>query len=141
MKKLTVEENANFRHVTRLTYELVTDETIKNIRRVSAHMANNDRNNRRVVAASLDKKAHVVASFLVDKGHKDGQEVHVVTNNGIIYVFNHMKLFLGAHNALVTILIARPNQVERLFEACGMPVDEAIIAKCKEHQARGLNHC
>jgi len=138
---MKISENDNFKFVQRLSYALVTDDTIKDIRRVSAHMAKNDRTNRRAVAASLDKKAHVVACFLVDKGHKDGQEVHVVTNNGIIYVFNHMKLFLGAYNALVTILIARPNQVQRLFEACNMTVDEAIIAKCIEHQAQGLNHC
>ena len=89
-------------------------------------------------ALELDKNPEIDQMFLVDKGHRDGMEVHVVTKNGLIYVYNNMKLFMG-QQALVTILIARPNQVKRLYEACHLSVLPEILDKCEEYKEKGFN--
>jgi hypothetical protein len=104
----------------------------------SAHMT--DRASREQLALSLEPNPKIDKMFLVDRHHKDGQEVHVVTKGGMIYVFNNMKLFLG-QKALITILIARPNQIRKLYKDCGLKQqpDDSIIEKCLSHQKAGYN--
>ena len=84
-----------------------------------------------------DKIANV---FYVDKGHKDGAELHVVTINGLIYVLNQRKAEAKQSNALCTVLIARVNQAARLYDACGLKAPGCIIDACKKNQSIGLNN-
>ena len=136
---MNIQNNKNFKSVSLFTGFPVTTEMLKAAGK-TLHMQDRSRAARIDNALRLDSNPEIDRMFLVDKGHRDGMEVHVVTKEGFIYVFNNMKLFLG-QNALVTILVARPNQVERLYEACRLTADESIIAKCRAHQAAGLNHC
>lgn len=51
----------------------------------------------------------VIKSVVVDRGHKNGPEIHEVTDTGIINIYNeHTK-------KLITKLIARPAQIKRYF--------------------------
>lgn len=50
-----------------------------------------------------------VASFIVDRGHKNGPEIHEITSTGIINIYNERT------KKLVTKLIARPAQIKRYF--------------------------
>ncbi len=50
-----------------------------------------------------------VCGVLWDKGHRRGMEVHVLTTNAIIFIFNYMT------GKLVTFKFARPGQVRQLF--------------------------
>lgn len=133
---MKIAENKRFKSVSVFGGN-ITSETLKKSGR-TLHMQDKKRAARIEKALTFDAKPEIDRMFLVDKGHKDGLEVHVVSKEGFIYVFNNMKLWLG-QNALVTILVARPNQVERLYEACNLTADESIIEKCREHQALGLN--
>lgn len=81
----------------------------------------------------------VFYTFLVDKGHTDGKELHCVTRNGIILILNVGK-FVRKEHSLITILIARPNQVQRLFDSCNMYTPKSVINKCIEHQRLRLNY-
>lgn len=76
--------------------------------------------------------------FLVDKGHKDGKEIHFVTKKGIIFILNEQK-FLYGKNSFVTVLLGRPNQIKRLYEACNLVVSENIIDYCRMYQQKGYN--
>jgi len=52
----------------------------------------------------------VVASFVVDRGHKNGAEIHQITDTGIIVIYNqHTK-------KMITKLIARPGQIRRYYK-------------------------
>lgn len=133
---MTIQENKNFKSVCVYTAN-ITENELKRAGK-SFHMKK-DRNNRLKTVLKIEKQMKIDRSFLVDKGHKDGQEIHVVTENGIIFIYNFMKLFLHSQNALVTILIARPNQVERLYTACKLTPSQEILNKCFEHQRQGLN--
>ena len=73
-------------------------------------------------------------SFIVDTAHPNGNEVHTITDNGIIIIQNERT------NRLVTILIARPNQIRRYYEY-GIPIEVySVINKCKMYQERGYNY-
>ena len=71
--------------------------------------------------------------FIVDRGHKNGAELHVITTNGIIKIFNVRT------KKLITKLIARPGQIKRYYYGTiyKMPFD--IINKAREHEIAGLN--
>lgn len=67
--------------------------------------------------------------FVVDKGHKNGEEIHVITENGVINIYNrHTQKY-------ITGLIARPAQLERY----GAYIPQAVLAKAQEHMNKGYN--
>lgn len=92
-----------------------------------------DRQNRAVILEKL--KAPILSVngklciFTVDKGHKNGAEIHVITENGIINIYNqHSKKY-------VTGLIARPGQLQRY----GVIIPESVLEKARTHVAMHYN--
>lgn len=67
----------------------------------------------------------VVSGFLVDKRHENGLEEHYITNTGIIIIRNH-----STHKA-VTVLIARPAQLSRYYDAMGTVVPRIVNQTAK----------
>ena len=51
----------------------------------------------------------IVAEFVVDRGHKNGAEVHKISTTGIITIYNQRS------GRLITKLIARPGQIRRYY--------------------------
>ena len=72
----------------------------------------------------------IVKSVVVDRGHKNGPEVHAISETGIVMIFNKRS------KQLITKLIARPAQIERYFED-GAPT--WLLAIAKQHQTLGYN--
>lgn len=92
-----------------------------------------DRKNRAVILEKL--KAPILSVngklciFIVDKGHKDGKEIHVITENGIIHIYNqHSKRY-------ITGLIARPAQLMRY----GVSIPDNVIKKASIHVSMHYN--
>lgn len=82
----------------------------------------------------LGGNGKVVDSFVVDKGHKNGRELHCVTTHGLIVIYN-------VNTAkLVTKLIARPWQVERLYMHTKKFPPIEVLELCREHQTMGFNN-
>lgn len=52
----------------------------------------------------------VVDAFEVDKGHPNGNEIHVLCNNRLVYIFNKRT------ERFITILYARPRQLKRYYK-------------------------
>lgn len=90
--------------------------------------------------AKMHGKDKIANVFLVDKGHENGAELHVVTFNGLIYVLNQGKAENRQTNALCTVLIARVNQAARLYEAVGLKAPAYVIEACRKNQQIGLNN-
>ena len=65
------------------------------------------RNGREKLISKIIKDGNPIVEFVVDKGHKNGLERHVITDTGLIIIYN---LNSGK---LVTKLIARPEQLTR----------------------------
>ena len=74
--------------------------------------------------------AKVYKIAIVDKGHKNGMEVHVIYNNGIVKVYN-----ANTHK-YITMLIAREAQIERY----DIKLTKTMRNKIKRHIAEGYNH-
>lgn len=77
-----------------------------------------------------EESAKVYKIAIVDKGHKNGKEVHVIYNNGIIKVYN-----ANTHK-YITILIAREAQIERY----NVKLTKTMKNKIKNHIAKGYNY-
>ena len=78
----------------------------------------------------IEESAKVLKIAVVDKGHANGEEVHVVYNNGVVKVYNeHTKKF-------ITVLIARVPQIERY----NVKVTKAMRKKINTHIKQGYNH-
>ena len=73
-------------------------------------------------------------SFIIDTNHPNGNEIHTITDNGIIIIQNERT------KKYVTCLIARPMQIRRYFNNDKIPTDiNKIIDICFEHQKNGYN--
>lgn len=74
----------------------------------------------------------VVDRFIVDKGHKNGAEIHKVYSDSIIKVHNLNTL------KLITILFARPAQIKRYYKAFDEQTPESLIkgARLNSHLKR-----
>lgn len=79
---------------------------------------------------SLEKFPVINESFLVDNGHKKGMEIHCVSTHGIIYIYNYNS------RKLITMIIARPNQIKRLYESCGENIPEIILQEAKKNNTK-----
>lgn len=143
---MKVSENKNFVEVS--TYKNLTIEDVLNSFQTT-HLSSErlerfnlaERLNRTYIGKGKEKEviqSDVDKVFLVDKGHKDGKELHCVTKKGIIFILNEEK-YKNNDNALITALIGRPNQVARLYEDCNLKAPENILDRCRSYQAQGLN--
>ena len=95
----------------------------------TSHAAN--RSHRLQVAERLiiEECAKVIKIAVVDKGHKNGNEIHIVYNNGVVKVYNENT------RKFITVLIARVPQVERYK----IKVTKTMRNKIKSHIAKGYN--
>lgn len=76
-------------------------------------------------------EGRVIKTVEVDKGHPNGPEIHKITDNAIVVIYNKRT------GRLITKLIARPNQIRRYFEEGKAPKE--LIKKAKEHQSKRYN--
>ena len=78
----------------------------------------------------VEESAKVLKIAVVNKGHANGTEIHVIFNNGVVKIYNeHTKKF-------ITVLIARVPQIERY----NVKVTKAMRKKINMHIKQGYNH-
>lgn len=78
----------------------------------------------------IEESAKVIRIAVVDKGHANGEEIHVIYNNGVVKVYN------ARTRKFITVLIARVPQIERY----NIKVTKAMRNKIKSHIANGYNN-
>ena len=96
----------------------------------TSHAVN--RSKRLQVAERLiyEESAKVIKIAVVNKGHKNGNEIHIIYNNGIIKIYNERTC------KFITVLIARVPQIERY----NVKVTKAMRKKINMHIKQGYNH-
>ena len=77
-----------------------------------------------------EERAKVLKIAVVNKGHENGNEIHIIYNNGIVKVYNERT------HKFITVLIARVPQVERY----NVKVTKAMRKKINLHVKNGYNH-
>lgn len=80
---------------------------------VSKHYKTNRSDRERFIAEQLGGYGKIVDSFLVDKGHPKGKEIHQITDKGIIKIYN------ANSGVFITSLIARVGQIKRYYKLSG----------------------
>lgn len=75
------------------------------------------------------ESAKIIKYVICDTDHKNGLEVHVVYNNGIVFIYNMRT------RKLVTVLIARIPQIERY----NITITKTMRQKIKNHIREGYN--
>ena len=78
----------------------------------------------------IEESAKVVKIAIVNKGHKNGNEIHLVYNNGVVKIYNENT------RKFITVLIARVPQIERYK----VKVTKTMRNKIKSHIAKGYNN-
>ena len=77
----------------------------------------------------IEEAAKVVKIAVVNKGHENGNEIHLVYNNGIVKVYN------ARTRKFITVLIARVPQIARYK----IKVTKTMRNKIKSHIKQGYN--
>ena len=72
-----------------------------------------------------------VKRLIIDKNHRNGKEIHVITDTGLVYIFNQRT------GKRITVLIARPGQLKRYWGDEKVP--EKLMSIAKEHVEKGYN--
>ena len=76
-----------------------------------------------------EESAKVIKIAVVNKGHKNGNEIHLVYNNGVVKIYNENT------RKFITVLIARVPQIERYK----IKVTKTMRNKIKSHIKQGYN--
>ena len=96
----------------------------------TSHAANRSKRLQIAERLIIEESAKVLKIAVVDKGHKNGNEIHLVYNNGIVKIYN------ANSRKFITVLIARVPQIER-YE---IKVTKTMRNKIKSHVAKGYNN-
>ena len=88
-----------------------------------------DRENR----IRLIGEGNTIKVAVVDKGHRNGPEIHMLSDTGIITILNQRT------GKLITKLIARPGQIKRYYESENR-IPAGLLDLAYEHQRLALNH-
>lgn len=78
----------------------------------------------------IEESAKVVKIAVVNKGHKNGEEIHIIYNNGVVKIYN------ANTRKFITVLIARVPQIERYK----IKITKTMRNKIKSHIANGYNN-
>ena len=78
----------------------------------------------------IEESAKIAKIAVVNKGHANGNEIHIIYNNGVVKVYNERT------HKFITVLIARVPQIERYQ----IKVTKAMRKKINLHIAKGYNN-
>ena len=78
----------------------------------------------------LEECAKVIKIAVVNKGHENGNEIHLVYNNGVVKIYN------ANTRKFITVLIARVPQIERYK----IKVTKTMRKKIVSHIKQGYNN-
>lgn len=76
---------------------------------------------------------NIVDEFVIDRGHPCGKELYRVTDTAIIVVHNL------STNKLITKLVARPEQLRRLYHSMGKEPPRKILKLAYKHNMERYN--
>ena len=92
----------------------------------------NDRKGREETIRRIGE-GNTIKVAIVDKGHRNGPEIHMVSDTGIITILNQRT------GKLITRLIARPAQIKRYYESESR-IPAGLLDIARQHQRLALNH-
>ena len=61
-----------------------------------------------------------LGGFIVDTGHRDGLEVHIIDSEGYIHIFNKES------KRYITVLSGRPSQIKLYYKALNLIIPDKV---------------
>ena len=95
----------------------------------TSHIANRSKRLQIAERLIINESAKVCKIAVVNKGHENGNEIHLVYNNGVVKIYNERT------RKFITVLIARVPQIERYK----VKITRTMRNKIKSHIAKGYN--
>ena len=77
----------------------------------------------------------VVDVFTVDRGHAGGEELHEVTDTGVVII--HSK----RSSKIITAIIARPEQIKKLYKRAGKRPPRWLLRIAYKNNMSKYNEC
>ena len=96
----------------------------------TSHIANRSKRLQVAERLIIEECAKVIKIAVVNKGHANGHEIHIVYNNGIVKIYNQNT------RKFITVLIAREPQIVRYK----IKVTKTMRNKIKSHIKQGYNN-
>lgn len=93
---------------------------------------NEERRNRNDLIENVIGIGNPIKETIIDRGHRNGAERHVLTDTGIIVIYNVRT------DELITKLIARVGQVKRYYEDGKAPKE--VVRLARKHTELGYNY-
>lgn len=90
-----------------------------------------DRKNRENLIKEIGD-GKIIKTVVVDKQHRNGPEIHKISDTGIITIYNKRT------KVLITKLIARPGQIRRYFKE-NETIPEGLLKIARQHQEMAFN--
>lgn len=100
----------------------------------SRHYKQQRNRREKLIKKHVNGDGNIIDSFIVNKGHKDGIEIHSITDTGLIIVTNKES------GKLVTKLIARPAQIQRYYKMSNKHPPRWLLELAGWHQQLHYNH-
>ena len=113
------------------SYLIVILKTERGVRTMTSKHYTKDRQIREAIIKQIGL-GEEVATFEIDRGHRNGTELHTITTTGIIIIRNKRT------NKLITKLIARPSQISRYFPTQTNEV-RALMKIAQKHKEMKYN--
>jgi len=76
---------------------------------------------------------HAVKEVEIDRHHRNGPEIHQISDTGIITILNKRT------KKMITQLIARPGQIRRYYKE-NETIPAGLIEIARQHQKMALNY-
>lgn len=133
---MTIKENDKFFDI-QIYNTISLDKILKSIK--TKHLSYSRQQRLDFALSLLDTNDYVEYTFLIDKNHPEGNELHNVTHSGIIFILNQRK-YENNLPCFITIFIARPNQIYRLYKAFDIQMSDYTLQKCLFYEKLGYNH-
>lgn len=96
----------------------------------TSHVVNRSKRLQIAERLIIEESAKVLKIAVVNKGHANGNEIHIIYNNGVVKIYN------ANTRKFITVLIARVPQIERYK----IKVTKTMRNKISSHIAKGYNN-
>ena len=97
---------------------------------ITSHALNRSKRLQIAERLIIEESAKVIRIAIVNKGHKNGNEIHVIFNNGVVKIYN------ANSRRFITVLIARVPQIERYK----VKITRTMEKKINLHIKQGYNN-
>lgn len=100
----------------------------------SKHYTKGRKKRQNYIDKYMNGDGNILLKCYLDKGHKKGAEIHCLTDNGIIIVYNAIT------HKMVTKLVARPEQIEKIYRIKKQTAPSYLLNLASWHETCGYNY-